>query len=373
MTNQWLCVRNVFDGKISPFTHSLKSGLSYCDGCGIACVSCTKMEYAFCVGLAVRPAARAFAPLQVHTVSRVIPVCVPRRARLYASASEPEQSSEQVPPREGRSDDGSRDAEFSVGPLSTEEENELLQVVKSVPPPELVARFTEAAPPVVQGAIRQTLMRMLGSLPPLAFSTSVQTMSSNLVQLFHSCLISGYMFRNAAYRLELTRSLSDLPALPPKENTPEIRGGVVVFTDESGSQVEVPVEDYVNELRHTVGALRNELERERKGGNELLSFLSTMEPKNLEALTANAGEEVIDAMRKVVEAVTVSQGIKAEENKLVATSSFELGQLLFYLMVNGFFLREAEVRVELQRKLKGDSAPDFNKRIEGGPSSSPEA
>lgn len=287
-----------------------------------------------------------------------------RRARWMATASTPPPSPDSD--RDGRSDDGSRDSEFNVE--EAEEENELFRFVKAVPPPELVQRFTKAAPPVVQGAIRQTLVRMLGSLPPVAFSTSVETMSSNLVQLFHSCLISGYMFRNAAYRLELTRSLerSDLPALPAREATPEIKGGVAVFQNEDGTEFEVPVEKYVEELRSTVSSLRNELARERKGGNELLSFVATMEPKNLEALTANAGEEVIDAMRKVVDAVTTSQGLNTQEDKLVHASTLELGQLLFYLMVNGFFLREAEVRVELQRQLGGDVASDLNKLLEGG-------
>lgn len=340
------------------------------------------MKFAFCAGVSVGAAHQSVFATSRHRrpvsgrrplVARPAPT---RRARIVCNvspSSTPSSSSdddEKSVSRSGRSDDGSRDSEFDVTGLESDDENELLEFVKSVSPPELVQRFTDAAPPVVQGAIRQTLMRMLGSLPPVAFSTSVETMSQNLVQLFHSCLISGYMFRNAAYRLELTRSLdrSDLPALPVQESIPEISGGTATFKSDDGSTVEVPVEEYVNELRQTVGSLKNELERERRGGNELLSFLSTMEPSNLEALTTNAGEEVIDAMRKVVDAVTVSQGLDQATNKLVQTSSFELGQLLFYLMVNGFFLREAEVRVELQRKLSGEVAPDINKRIEGGPS-----
>lgn len=318
---------------------------------------------AFCSSTAVSfgLGTTSFVQHSVHRTRRRAPaVRLRRSARTVASAAagaDDEQRS-RGGEREGRSDDGSRDAEFAVDTTKPAEgENELYEFVKSVPPPQLVAKFTEAAPPVVQGAIRQTLMRMLGSLPPLAFSTTVSTMSPNLVQLFHSCLISGYMFRNAAYRLELTRSLerSDLPALPARESTPEIKGGVAVFTEEDGSKVEIPVEEYVAELRSTVDSLKGELQRERKGGNELLSFLATMEPSNLEALTANAGEEVVDAMKRVVDAVTVSQGINENDDKMVTASSFELGQLLFYLMVNGFFLREAEVRVELQRKLEGKS------------------
>lgn len=270
----------------------------------------------------------------------------------------------------GRSDDGSRDAEFNVdiSGEETEDGNELFQFVKHIPPPEMVKKFTEAAPTVVQNAIRETLVSMLGSLPPLAFSTNVSTMSSNLVQLFHSSLVTGYMFRNATYRLELTRSLdwSGLKALPSTDDKPEIKGGVAIFKQGNGSTVEVPVDEYIDELRQTVQNLQGELHRERKGGNELLSFISTMEKDNLEALTKNAGEEVVDAMKKVCAAVTLSQGISTDQESLVQASAPELGQLLFYLMVSGFFLREAEVHLDLQRKLGGDTS-SLKNLLGGGP------
>lgn len=238
--------------------------------------------------------------------------------------------------------------------------------MKSVPPPELVRRFTQKAPPVVQKAIREALISMLGSLPPLAFSTTVSTMSSNLVQLFHSSLVTGYMFRNATYRFELTRSLdwSNTKALPSSEDKPEIKGGVAVFKQNDGSTVEIPVDQYVDELRSTVQNLQGELQRERKGGNELLSFISTMEKENIEALTKNAGKEVVDAMKKVVDVVTKAQGIDTKQESLVQASAPELGQLLFYLMVSGFFLREAEVRFDLKRQLGGVD-PNLNSLLEG--------
>lgn len=166
------------------------------------------------------------------------------------------------------------------------------------------------------------------------------------------------MFRNATYRLELTRSLdwSGLRSLPSSDDIPDINGGVAIFKQGDGSSVEVPVEDYIGELRQTVKKLQGELKRERDGGNELLNFISTMEKENLASLTKNAGEEVIDAMKKVCEVVTKSQGISTESETVIEASAPELGQLLFYLMVSGFFLREAEVHLDLQRKLGGDGS-----------------
>lgn len=282
-----------------------------------------------------------------------------RRACWFAISGPPSPGTPPSP--KDRSDDGSRDAEFDMdisSKVETEEKNELFQFVKQVPPPELVKRFTNKAPPVVQDAIRETLVSMLGSLPPVAFSMSVSTMSSNLVQLFHSSLVTGYMFRNATYRLELTRNLdwSGSRALPSSgEEQPEIKGGIAVFKQKDGSTIEVPVLDYIQDLRKSVDSLRGELQRERKGGNELLSFISTMEKQSIEALTKNAGEEVVDAMKKVVKAVTKSHGMDSPES-LVQTSTPELGQMLFYLMVSGFFLREAEVHLDLHRKIGGEGS-----------------
>lgn len=278
---------------------------------------------------------------------------------------------EVLPPIEGRSDDGSRDAEFDldISAVDESEMNELFKFVKSIPPPELVKRFTQSSPPVVQKAIRETLISMLGSLPPMAFTTNVSTMGPNLVQLFHSSLVTGYMFRNAAYRLELTRTLdwAGLRALPSSTEQPEIKGGVAVFKQSDGSSVEVPVEEYIGELRATVDNLRGELQRERKGGNELLNFISTMDQENIESLTKDAGEEVVDAMKKVVDFVTKSQGIDPNMSAVIEASAPELGQLLFYLMVSGFFLREAEVRLDLQRQIGGEGS--LNNLLEGDGSS----
>lgn len=296
----------------------------------------------------------------------------------------PSSSGEKIPRREDRSDDGSRDSEFNLNLTTTatsaEDENELFQFIKSVPPPELVKKFTESAPPVVQNAIRETLVSILGSLPPLAFYTTVSSMSTNLIQLFHSTLITGYMFRNAAYRLELTRTLdwaglnstyNPNKALPTSEDAgsdePEIKGGIAIFKQPDGSTVEVPVDQYIGELRNTVTNLRDELVRERKGGNELLSFISTMDKNNMDSLTKNAGSEVVDAMKKVVDFVTASQGIDKTQNAVIEASAPELGQLLFYLMASGFFLREAEVRRDLQNRIGGES--QLNNLLGGGPGS----
>lgn len=186
-----------------------------------------------------------------------------------------------------------------------------------------------------------------------------------MVQLFHSSLISGYMMRNASYRLELTRNLggSNLPAL--EGSSPEIVGGEAVFQAPDGAEVRIPVEEYVTELRSQVSDLRTELAREREGGNELLSYISTLEKESLESLTNNAGAEVVDAMKRVVAEVTRAQEIPTKPDAVINASSSELGQVLLYLMCCGFTLRETEVRVELQRSLEGKAGTSPG-LLEGG-------
>lgn len=56
--------------------------------------------------------------------------------------------------------------------------------------------------------MRETIARMLGTLPPQFFQVTVSTRSSeDLAQLFYSVMMTGYLFRNAQYRLELRRKM----------------------------------------------------------------------------------------------------------------------------------------------------------------------
>lgn len=61
--------------------------------------------------------------------------------------------------------------------------------------------------------MRQTVTNMLGTLPPQFFEVTISTVGENLAQLMYSVLMTGYMFRNAYYRMELAQTLN-LQALP---------------------------------------------------------------------------------------------------------------------------------------------------------------
>ena len=62
-------------------------------------------------------------------------------------------------------------------------------------------------PAPVLTAMRQTVTNLLGTLPPQFFKVTISTRSDNLAQLMFSVLMTGYMFCNGWYRLQLSYSM----------------------------------------------------------------------------------------------------------------------------------------------------------------------
>eukprot|EP00882_Tetradesmus_deserticola_P018487 GHRQ01019856.1.p1 GENE.GHRQ01019856.1~~GHRQ01019856.1.p1 ORF type:complete len:247 (+),score=97.91 GHRQ01019856.1:166-906(+) len=85
----------------------------------------------------------------------------------------------------------------------------LLKYVKEVQPA-LIEQFVDQGPPAVVAAMRNTITNMLGTLPPQFFTVTISTVGENMSQLMLSVLMTGYMFRNAQYRLELRSALGGL-------------------------------------------------------------------------------------------------------------------------------------------------------------------
>ncbi|XP_052732039.1 uncharacterized protein LOC108341311 isoform X2 [Vigna angularis] len=99
------------------------------------------------------------------------------------------------------------------GTLSKSRREILLEYVKNVQP-EFMELFVKRAPQQVVDAMRQTVTNMIGTLPPQFFAVTITTVAENLAQLMYSVIMTGYMFRNAQYRLELQESLEQVAALP---------------------------------------------------------------------------------------------------------------------------------------------------------------
>uniref|UniRef100_A0A2P2K7Y8 Uncharacterized protein LOC101304060 isoform X2 n=1 Tax=Rhizophora mucronata TaxID=61149 RepID=A0A2P2K7Y8_RHIMU len=139
--------------------------------------------------------------------------------------------------------------------------------------------------------MRHTVTNMMGTLPPQFFAVTVTTVAENLAQLMYSVMMTGYMFKNAQYRLELQQSLEQV-ALPDVQNKKDesdyaagtqknVSGEVIRWNNISGPEridakryIEL-LEAEIEELNHQVG--RTSANRQ----NELLEYLKSLEPQNL--------------------------------------------------------------------------------------------
>lgn len=55
----------------------------------------------------------------------------------------------------------------------------------------------------VTEAMRTTVTNLLGTLPPQFFSVTISANVEDLAQIMYSMLMTGYMYRNAQYRIDL--------------------------------------------------------------------------------------------------------------------------------------------------------------------------
>jgi len=214
--------------------------------------------------------------------------------------------------------------------------------------------------------------------------------------------MTGYMFKNAEYRLSLSQSLGSSSKLMLNgENNPEdkvwrdgkrvegkikVRYGTGADTatesaaeSESsvtaplgGMEVEVDAEAYMAELRGQVSRLRDELDATKQAKEEeirkdLLAYIRTLPQQELRELTGTMSPEVLEAMKGLVTAVLAGIGGNAEDaeneleeltgekigpNTVTEQSGEALAQLCMWQLVVGFNLRELEVREEFRVSMK---------------------
>uniref|UniRef100_A0A7S3QAW7 Uncharacterized protein n=1 Tax=Chaetoceros debilis TaxID=122233 RepID=A0A7S3QAW7_9STRA len=88
-----------------------------------------------------------------------------------------------------------------------EKNNAYLNVVAKLSPSDLISKFTTTAHPRVQDAVRSTILGLIGTLPQMAFETTTITTGERLASLMFQLQMTGYMFKNAEYRLSLSQSL----------------------------------------------------------------------------------------------------------------------------------------------------------------------
>ncbi|KAB1203570.1 hypothetical protein CJ030_MR8G015393 [Morella rubra] len=184
----------------------------------------------------------------------------------------------------------SDDSKPSNGSLPKSRREILLEYVQNVEP-EFMELFVKRAPQQVVDAMRQTVTNMIGTLPPQFFAVTVTTVAENLAQLMYSVMMTGYMFKNAQYRLELQQSLEQvaLPDLQEQKDAPDyapgtqknVTGEVIKWNNVSGPE-RIDAKKYIELLEAEIEELNSQVGRKSADGqNELLEYLRTLEPQNL--------------------------------------------------------------------------------------------
>ncbi|OVA11970.1 Protein of unknown function DUF760 [Macleaya cordata] len=236
----------------------------------------------------------------------------------------------------------------------------LLEYVKNVQP-EFMEMFVKRAPQQVVDAMRQTVTNMIGTLPPQFFAVTVTTVAENLAQLMYSVLMTGYMFRNAQYRMELQQSLEQaaLPDAQERKDKPDyapgtqknVTGEVIRWNNVSGPE-KIDAVKYIEILEAEIEELNRQVGRRSfSGQNALLDYLKSLEPQNLKELSSNAGEDVVLAMNTFIKRLLAVSDPDQMKTAATEASAPELAKLLYWLMVVGYSIRNIEVRFDMERVL----------------------
>ena len=233
--------------------------------------------------------------------------------------------------------------------------------------------------------------------------------------------MTGYMFKNAEYRLSMSQSLGMSQAissnllltgveeeLPDKDDDPLVSGKIkgklkirygkkgedkikgndkdktpkVTSDDtanddspstekkddtEDGMEIEVDAAAYMSELRDEVSRLRDELTETKETKDEalrkdLLLYIRTLPGQELKSLTNTMSQDVLVCMKGLVQAVLAGIGDgKIGPDTVTEQSGEAMAQLCMWQLAVGYNLRELEVREEMKKNMKtlvGDTAED---------------
>ncbi|KAL8088413.1 uncharacterized protein LOC141697769 [Apium graveolens] len=283
-----------------------------------------------------------------------------RGSTLILKAQSSDNNNDNNDDNNNNNNNASSDSKPPNGTLQKSRKEILLEYVKNVQP-EFMEMFVKRAPQQVVEAMRQTVTNMIGTLPPQFFAVTVTTVAENLAQLMYSVLMTGYMFRNAQYRLELQHSLEQvaLPDTQEKKDVPDyapgtqkkVSGEVIKWNNVSGPET-IDAAKYIELLEAEIEELNRQVGRKSANGqNELLEYLKSLEPQNLKDLTSTAGEDVVLAMNTFIKRLLAVSDPDKMKTSVTETTAPELAKLLYWLMVVGYGIRNIEVRFDMERVL----------------------
>jgi hypothetical protein len=168
----------------------------------------------------------------------------------------------------------------------------------------------------------------LPKLPPPA-SLSTNDQSSPIPIILDQAQLSGTV------RLTLPSSTSS--------TTTNTNGG------SSTTTIEVSVDALTTALTNEIRALRSELlslrtQRESELKTNLLTYIQALPEKELERLTTNMSEDIIQSIELLVNSIMLKLGIDSTTGVevVVQQSIVQLAQLCMWQMVVGYKLRELE-------------------------------
>lgn len=280
--------------------------------------------------------------------------------------------------------------------------NPYLKVVQGLTPSELIGRFTSTAHPRVQSAVKATILGLIGSLPKMAFETKTVTTGERLASLMFQLQMTGYMFKNAEYRLTMSHALGlgheqkSLALTGQVEDaddsydvynpdTTKLKGKIKVkypglpSLAAKETEVEVDANAYMSELRMEVKKLRDDLEARRSAKEEaikkdLLAYIRTLPAQELRELTSTVSPEVLSAMKGLVNSVMaglVEAGVDRDgkpadvsipigPRTVLEQSGEAVAQLCMWQLVVGYNLRELEVREEMKQQMAKGRPADID-------------
>ncbi|GJN22589.1 hypothetical protein PR202_gb10169 [Eleusine coracana subsp. coracana] len=191
--------------------------------------------------------------------------------------------------------------------------------------------------------------------------------AENLAQLMYSVLMTGYMFRNAQYRLELQQSLEQIALPEPKEEKDltdyapgtkkKVTGEVIRWNKATGPE-KIDAVKYIELLEAEIDELSRQVTgKSSQGSNELLEYLKSLEPQNLKELASTAGEDVVFAMNAFIKRLLAVSDPAQMKTTVSETSANQLANLLFWLMIVGYSMRNIEVRFDMERVLGAPPDP----------------
>jgi Protein of unknown function (DUF760) len=129
-----------------------------------------------------------------------------------------------------------------------------------------------------------------------------------------------------------------------------------VMANSEPVEIEVDAAAYMSELRSEVAKLRDELlliqNKKDDTVKDLLTYIRTLPPSELQGLTSTMSTDVIVAMKALVNAVMagIGDGLIGP-NTVTEQSAESMAQLCMWQLAIGYNLRSLEVREQMKKSL----------------------